>query len=215
MIPLLYTSEMDLPPEDFRVFAQWFAGKHAPDLWESGFLTCSCFRAVTPGDVTLIDFYQIPSWDVLNQPPYTTLKGDAGKTYVSGVNRWGASAIYDQQRIDEYQPEKCTFRLLGWITMLRYDGDLAAIEAALQGAEATFRAAGALRARYSRHGRPHPRRPTRVRPEGALLLESETESQAMALLAALEAALPASASNVSSFVGHCVVPWPETQVHGD
>ncbi|MHA6689603.1 hypothetical protein [Devosia sp. A449] len=215
MTPLLYTSEMDLPPEDFRTFAQWFAGKHAPDLWEAGFLTCSCYRAVTPGDVTLIDFYQIPSWDVLNQPPYTELKGDAGKAYVSGVNRWGASAVYDQARIDEYVPEKCSFRLLGWLTMIRYDGDLPAIEAALQAGDSVFRAAGAVRARYSRHGMPHPRRPVRSRPEGALILESENEQQAMSLLKALEAAMPASAQNVSSFVGQCVVPWPVTQVHGD
>lgn len=215
MPQLLYTSEMDLPHQDFRGFKQWFAGKHAPDLWEAGFLTCACYRAVTDCDVTLIDLYQIPSWEVLNTAPYTALQTDDGKRYYAGINRWGAQAVYDQARIDEYVPEKCTNRTLEWLTLIRFDGDLPVIEAALQAAEASYRAAGAVRARYGRHGRAHPRKNLRLRPMGVLMLESETELQALMLLKSLQAALPGDATNVSTFVGERVVPWNDLQVNGD
>ena len=215
MLPCLYTSEMDLPPQDVHGFKQWFAGKHSPDLYECGFITCACYRGVL-GDVTIFDLYQLPSWDVLNTPPYTEQSTDDGKKYYSGVNRSGRTVVYDQARIDEYVPEKCTLRTLSWISLVRYDGpDMAQIEAALQAEQDKFKAAGVVRARYVRRGKPHPRQGEHRRPEGLCLLECESEVTAMLMNKVLLAALPSSATSVSSFVGERVVPWPDHQVNGD
>lgn len=214
MVPCLYMSEMALPAVDVHGFKQWFAGRHAPDLYESGFLSCACYRGVL-GDVTIYDLYQLPSWEVLNSAPYTDLVVDDGKKYYSGTNKWGAQVIYDQARIDEFQPEKCSFRTLSWITVIRYDGDLPAIEAALQQATPEYEKAGAVRARYARQGKLHPRATAKGRPDGICMIESGTELAAMRLNAALQAAMPGFAEEVSSFVGERVAPWPDEQIHGD
>ena len=48
--PLLYTAELDLADADIEPFLEWYAYRHAPDVYEVGLLTCSCYRALDETD---------------------------------------------------------------------------------------------------------------------------------------------------------------------
>jgi hypothetical protein len=213
MVPVLYMSEMGLPEEDIRGFLQWFGAKHAPDLYESGFLTCTAYRAVQ-GDMTIFDMYTIPSWETLSTSPYKDMIPDDGAKYYGGRKTDGSNTIYDQVRIDEHVPEKCTLRTLEWISLVRFDGDLDAVEAALQANDKAFRDNKSIRVRYARRGKAHPKRPTH-RPAGICIIECEDEDSAVALNSCLLDAMPAGAEAVSTFIGWRAAPWSRTQVHGD
>ena len=58
-LPLLYTAELDLAEADIEPFRQWYANRHAPDVYQCGFLTCTCYQA-EEGDMNLLDMYELP-----------------------------------------------------------------------------------------------------------------------------------------------------------
>jgi hypothetical protein len=67
--PLLYTAELDLPDADIEPFKQWYASRHAPDVYHSGFLTCTCYR-MRGGDMNLFDLYELQDWAIFEHPRY-------------------------------------------------------------------------------------------------------------------------------------------------
>ena len=52
--PLLYAAELDLPEEDVEPFLQWYAYRHAPDVYQVGLQSCTCYR-VLGGGMNLFD----------------------------------------------------------------------------------------------------------------------------------------------------------------
>jgi len=42
----LYTSELDLPEEHIKPFFDWYAYRHAPDIYQIGFEICTSYRAI-------------------------------------------------------------------------------------------------------------------------------------------------------------------------
>ena len=65
----LYTSEMDLAPEHIDAFVQWYAFRHAPDIYQIGFDVCTSYRGVA-GDMNILDLYEIDSVDIFDTPQY-------------------------------------------------------------------------------------------------------------------------------------------------
>ena len=42
---IVYVAELNIAPADLPVFSAWYAGRHAPDLYQLGFRTCTSYRA--------------------------------------------------------------------------------------------------------------------------------------------------------------------------
>lgn len=72
MTPLLYTAELDLDEADVPAFLDWYAYRHAPDVYVVGLLTCACYR-VHGGDMNLFDIYELPTTALFETARYQGL----------------------------------------------------------------------------------------------------------------------------------------------
>ena len=48
----LYTSELDIPEEHIDAFVNWYAFRHAPDIYQIGFDVCTSYRGIA-GDMMM------------------------------------------------------------------------------------------------------------------------------------------------------------------
>ena len=201
--PIVYTAELDLPPAAERAFNDWYAGRHAPDLYRAGFHTCTSYRAIE-GGLTILDLYEAGSWDVFAGEAYRRIgERDAHAAPVLAARTDFTHTVYASPPGTPIDAD--------WITLLRFGASDAA-EAALHDwldaeGRAFFARHGARQVRPLRRGRDHPTLPSR-RPRCALLVEwcREPPPEARGL-----AALPASLGLTpdQGFTGLRLYPWPD------
>ncbi|MGE0420069.1 MAG: hypothetical protein AB7O80_24960 [Acetobacteraceae bacterium] len=205
-MPLLYTAELDLAEEDITPFLQWYAYRHAPDVYQVGIRTCSCYR-VLDGDMNLFDLYELPDWRLFETERYRAMPGrDPYMAPLMQKRRNKAHTIYDQRLVLPASDEPCLDA--DWIAVARFFAPAEADEsiiAALTAAFPALAAAGATRLRYATRGKDHPRNPT-FRPRAMAVVEWPHAPPADVALMDLLAPL-GGATELSGFTGHRVYPW--------
>ncbi len=206
--PLLYTAELDLADGDIEPFLQWYAYRHAPDVYQVGIRTCTCYR-VSGGDMNLFDLYELPDWALFETERYRGMADrDPYMAPLMQKRRNKAHTIYDQRLILPASAEPCLDA--DWIAVARFAVPAAADAAiidTLTAAFAGFAAAGARRLRYATRGKDHPRNPT-FRPRSMVVVEWPECPPDGTGLPALLAPL-AGVDQMSDFIGHRLYPWPD------
>jgi hypothetical protein len=120
MQSLLYTAELDLAEEDVRPFLDWYAFRHAPDLFPLGFASCACYRTAD-GDMNLFDIYEIPGHDLFTAPGYRRMNGrDPYAAPILATRRNKAHTIYTQQALGTPSGGLMD---ADWLTVARFDTD--------------------------------------------------------------------------------------------
>ena len=207
--PVLYSAELELAEEDIPAFSAWYAGRHAPDLYQAGFTLCTCYRAVR-GSMNLIDFYEAPSWDIFESEAYRRIgPRDLYGPPLMKKRRDKAHTVYEYRAT---APGSTTTPFSAdWITFARFAAtpdDAAKLAAALSGPDgAALIAAGATRVRLAERGRDHPRNPTH-RPAYILIAEWDREPPSDDTGQFVSARI--ATSGLDSFMGYRLYPWPDT-----
>lgn len=200
--PLLYTAELDLAEADIPAFRDWYAFRHAPDVYQAGFLTCTCYQA-TQGDMNFLDIYEMADWSIFETPRYLGMRGrDPYMGPLMEKRRNKAHTVYEQQAIVPDQPG--AWFDADWVVVHRFatppEQD-AAIVALLR------EAAGAVRLRYATRAKDHPRNPT-FRPRCMIVAEHPTRpAEPEALVAQVRQRV--SLTDATLFVGQRIYPWPD------
>jgi hypothetical protein len=80
--PIFYIVEIDLPAQDraaaYEAFAAWYAGVHAPHLYEAGFTCCTSYRAMQ-GRMEIVDIYQADDWSIFASPRFARYREVAAR----------------------------------------------------------------------------------------------------------------------------------------
>ena len=209
-VPLLYTAELDLEEADIAPFLQWYAFRHAPDVYQVGFQSCTCYR-VLDGDMALFDLYEMPVWSLFETPRYQAMRGrDPYMDELMTRRRNKAHTIYDQHLIAPDAEEPCLDA--DWISVFRFampeelDDALVAVLARHQ---PLLEASGLKRVRFATRGQDHPRNPT-FRPRCMVVAEWDARPPKDSGIPDLlfDVAGDAIAED-SAFVGQRVYPWPD------
>jgi hypothetical protein len=212
VLPLLYTAELALDDADTEAFLQWYAYRHAPDLFPIGFQVCTCYRAVV-GDMTFLDIYEIPSWDIFTSRAYARMaERDRYAAEILARRRNKAHTIYEQRRLAPAGEVSGPSLDADWITAIRFDASLTGDEVAqaLQAEAARLAGDGAAAVRLAERTRDHPTYTTH-RPRFLLLSEwSERPQSDQGLLNRLERQMGGAVSDTTFVLGRRAYPWPDT-----
>lgn len=201
--PILYTAELDLADADIPPFRDWFAGRHASDLYEAGLKVCTCYRAVE-GGMSIIDIYEADDWAVFNGPAYVGIRPrDPYGPEILERRRNKSHTVYAN---DQGAIARGPFRA-DFVSLARFEAPAEAeakLRAALGGA-----APLAQRVRLVARTTDHPRNPT-FRPRLMLLAEwNDRPPSAAALDEWVTAQLGAAPESLDHFVGQRIYPWPD------
>jgi hypothetical protein len=208
---IIYVAELDITPAELPVFSAWYAGRHAPDLYQLGFRTCTSYRGVE-GGMDVIDLYEAAAWDIVASEDYRRMKArDAhAAPACAGRTDW-THTIYNYNAL---LPAGRHERLdADWISLARFDATPEA-EAALaawllDAGEATYARMGARSVRLLRRGRDHPTLKSR-RARCALLAEwADEPPSASRGLAPVPPILAGGLRPDESFAGFRLYPWPD------
>jgi hypothetical protein len=209
--PLLYTAELDLAEANIEPFLQWYAYRHAPDVYNVGFQTCTCYR-VLDGDMNLFDLYEMPSWDLFETERYRGMRGrDPYMDALMEQRRNKAHTMYDQCVIAPFEPKPCLDA--DWITVFRFavpEETDEVIADLLTRHQPLLAASGMKRIRFATRGKDHPRNPT-FRPRCMVVAEWD-ERPAEDFGGIPDLLFDAAGDTIeedSAFVGHRIYPWPD------
>ncbi len=213
MSPLLYTAELDLAEPDIEPFLQWYAYRHAPDVFRAGFSTCACYRVDDAG-MNLFDIYEIPSSAVFETPWYRAMRGrDPYMAALMAKRRNKAHTVYEQHLI---APNTSGPGLdADGISVFRFGlnaDDPEALDDAIAGAlsrhQPLMAASGLIRVRYATRGQDHPTNPT-FRPRCMVVAEWAGPPPAdSGIPDVLHAAAGEAIVDDSAISGSRVYPWP-------
>jgi hypothetical protein len=212
--PIIYTAELDYPQADLAHFADWYAYRHAPNLYEAGFRTCTCYRAVT-GGMDVIDIYEAESAAVFDAPRYRAM--GPKDPYVAEIltkRLDKAHTVYDQLLIAPPAPPGETPALdADWISLIRFAAATATDDriAAWLGDGETARlfALGAKRLRFAQRTGDHPVYTTH-RPRCLFLIEwPERPPRDADTQRRMSERFGNEISDVDTFVGYRLYPWPD------
>ena len=209
-LPLLYTAELDLAEADIEPFRQWYANRHAPDVYQCGFLTCTCYQA-EEGDMNLLDMYELPDASAFRSERYRGMPGrDPYMADLMAKRRDKAHTIYAQHLIAP--DEDGAWLNADWIAVFRFDSPASA-DAAVINALAIevghLRDLGIRRVRFACREQDHPSYTT-TRPRCLVVAEWPHRPPAEADLAnRLRSRFGAQIANPNVFVGHRIYPWPD------
>ena len=209
MAPLLYIAELDLMEADVEAFLNWYANRHAPDLFSIGFRSCTCYRT-SGGDMNLFDAYEIPGHHVFADPHYEGLsRRDAYAGPILAKRRNKAHTIYEQALLDRVAVEPVPPLDADGIVVARFEmsGELEAIGAEFSGHLANWRDAGVVRARLGIRTHDHPTYTT-CRPRCILLLECNRRGSECDVLASVAGTALALGSRLDLFSARRLYPWP-------
>ena len=214
---ILYIAEVDYPKEHHEphgVFADWYAHRHAPDLFKLGARTVSSYRPIV-GGLAVLNVYEIPDPAVFKTPAYAAISSrDPYGTEVRGTSagRRRAQTLY-LQRIA--LPADDGYIDADWVSILRFampeSEDVALID---------WVSTDALR-QLAPFGVKHIRLGTRIpetvgagtfRPRCVIFAEwSAQPPEAAELLPALVRRFGARATEAELFVGSRIYPWPDVR----
>lgn len=207
MPPLIYTAELTLDPADQQPFLEWYAFRHAPDLYPIGFQACTCYRAEV-GDMTFLDIYEIPGIEIFDGRAYAAMaERDPYAAEILARRSDKAHTVYEQRPLSG---EGATLDA-DWVSVLRFDAEIASEElfSMLADPAAELRSAGALHVRMGERTHDHPVYTT-LRPHFLVMSEwSGRPKDEELLFERIPRYLGAAISRVAPFLGRRVYPWPD------
>lgn len=213
--PILYIAEVDYPAEHSAPHGKWndwYAHRHAPDLFKLGARSVSSYRPVV-GGLAALNVYEMPDAAVFTTPAYkgmTPKDPYAIETRELSAGRKRAQTLYLERAM---LPADGQTLDADWISVLRFD--LPELEDAalldwLQGDAWKILVA---------HGVKHLRYGTRIaenvgagsfRPRCVIFAEwAVRPPEAADLLPALARRFAASVTEVENFIGWRAYPWPD------
>lgn len=208
----LYTAENEYTPELLHEFGEWYAFRHAPDIFRVGFQSASSYRAVE-GGLNVFGIYEIPSPDIFLTPEYRALgKRDSHRDrIIVGKVSARAHTTYQQRALWPETGGPPARLDADWLSAIRYDAEPSLDEAAA----GFFRPGhggrlGGGSARQLRFGRRKGERPESVtdRPSCILVAEWSVRPEPGAVIwKAFLDALGDRVSNISFYTGYRVYPW--------
>lgn len=208
----LYTSELDIPEEHIDAFVNWYAFRHAPDIYQIGFDVCTSYRGIA-GDMMIMDLYEIDSVDIFDTPQYRGIaQSDPYSAALLAHRSNKAHTIYSQLFV---APEPVDSRALlnaDWIGALRFefaDADRNTLLDYLGSGEALrILLAGAKRVRLAVRTKGGPKHVS-SRPSCMLLTEWPEQPAIADIGARLGARFGPLVREQSFFVGYRLYPWPD------
>jgi hypothetical protein len=208
----LYTSELDLAEEHIKPFFDWYAYRHAPDIYQIGFEVCTSYRAIE-GDMAIFDLYEINTVDVFDTAKYRAVSANDPYSGALLANRKAkAHSIYAQLYV---APEPEDLRPLlncDWLRVDRFntvDTSADGICDYLDAGEAErILLSGGKRVRLAARTKAGPKhvsnRPT------FMMLSEWAEKPAIADIGTrIAKRFGRDVSEQSVFVGYRVFPWPD------
>jgi hypothetical protein len=218
--PIFYIVEIDLPAEDraaaYKAFAAWYAGVHAPHLYEAGFTCCTSYRALQ-GRMEIVDVYQADDWSIFESARFARYRAvAAGDPHLPPF----MPAIANLRTPYRYMPWRgqshdvlCRPLAADWIAVWRFrtDGDLLARAAdwLADGGEAMLLAAGVHGIRLLARTRPAPTGHS-THQDGAIVLEWHSPPAGNLLDGSwLPDWLATALGGDVAFAGSRLYPWAE------
>ncbi|WP_417426861.1 hypothetical protein [Hoeflea sp.] len=210
MTQLLYTAELALNPEDRKDFLDWYAYRHAPDLYAIGFKVCTCYQAII-GDMTFFDLYEIDGLEVFDSAGYARMAAnDLYAAEILARRRDKAHTLYRQHFLAPVETHDAPTLDADWLSVLRFDATSNFVELVqtLAADAADLVCAGAVRVRLAERSGVHPVYTT-SRPQFMIVVEwSRKPDDAKAQLLQLQERLRPFVSEMLPFFGNRVFPWP-------
>ncbi len=213
----LYIVELEMPPAHIDEFTEWFAFRHAVDLFKSGFQNCSCYRAVE-GGMNLCDIYELASPEIFWTDAYQNVRKNDPHDGILQKRTDHTASIYTQRRVDG-SPVGAAMEMLDadWVSMIRFDASAAAeakLIAWIEGSEwPRLSAAGATRLRFGARSSDHPLAGPSKRPRCVMLAEwNQRPGNAAEIVARLKQQFADDLSGLDAYVGYRIYPWANKPV---
>lgn len=210
----LYTSELDLPEEHVDAFVDWYAFRHAPDIYQIGFDVCTSYRGIA-GDMMIMDLYEIDSVDIFDTPQYRTIaQTDPYSAELLARRSNKAHSIYSQLFVAPPPVDARPLLNADWISIERFGLADAGADArdlidCLEAGEAErILLAGAKRVRLAGRTKAGPKHVSH-RPPYMLLVEWPQQPPAAEVGTRLGERFGAALCERSHFVGYRLYPWPD------
>lgn len=215
--PLMHILDLDLPEQNIEYFTAWYAGRHASDLFYCQYDNITSYRVID-GDMTMLDLYQIPAFEVFESEAYLAQRDQDPYAIEAGSPATNASTtIYEYAAEATGVNDNPTARLdADWISVIRFEADSdarARVAAALTDPSGTTRESlverGSGPLRLLVKGRPHPFVPSQ-RPNAALVIEWNQEPPSRAEILEVLAA-PLDTLDVAVTTAARLYPWPNNR----
>lgn len=215
--PILYIAEVDYPAEHHAPngrWNNWYAHRHAPDLFKLGARSVASYRPVT-GGLAALNVYQIPDSEVFKTSAYAAMTPKdpyAIETRDLSAGKKRAQTLYLERAV---MPGDGATIDADWISVLRFalpEGEDAALIDWLK--------RDAMRM-LDAHGGKHLRFGTRIaqnvgagsfRPRCVIFSEWKAQPpESVELLPLLERRFGAAVTDHERFVGWRAYPWPDVK----
>lgn len=206
----LYTSELDIAEEQIDAFINWYAFRHAPDIYQIGFDVCTSYRGIA-GDMMILDLYEIDSVDIFDTPRYRTIaQSDPYSAGILAHRSNKAHTVYSQMYVAPVPVDARALLNADWISVERFefaDADKDALLTYLDGGEAErILLAGAKRVRLAARTKAGPKHVSN-RPPYMLLVEWPEQPSIADIGERLSARFGPAILDRSFFVGYRLYPW--------
>ncbi|MGG5819538.1 hypothetical protein [Falsiroseomonas sp. HW251] len=212
---IFYVVELALPREHLPDFVTWYAGVHAPHLFQGGFTTCTSYLAVS-GGLSVVDIYQAKDWSLFHSAPFARYRALASADpYRPAIlaevtnprtvyHHHAGSPLPSRDPAAPFHAD--------WVLMWRFPGD-ASLEKRVAAwlddeGDAALRRLGAQGVRLLHRGKDTPTG-TSFRPALAVVTEWDRRPAEAAANAALPDWIRAAIGDEEGFAGLRLYPWPD------
>ncbi len=215
--PILYIAEVDYPAEHSAPhgkWSDWYAHRHAPDLFKLGARSVASYRPVV-GGLAALNVYEIPDSALFATPAYkgmTPKDPYAIETRELSAGKRRAQTLYLERAV---LPADGRTLDADWISVLRFGLPQSEDDALVEWLR------GDLYGRLAEQGIRHLRYGTRIaenigagtfRPRCVLFAEWPAQpSETADLLPALSRRFGAAIIDAEDFVGWRAYPWPDVK----
>jgi hypothetical protein len=215
--PILYIAEVDYPAEHSAphgTWNEWYAHRHAPDLFKLGARSVSSYRPVV-GGLAALNVYEIPDAAIFDTPAYKAMTPKdpyAIETRELSAGKKRAQTLYLERAV---LPADGQVLDADWISVLRFDLPEFADDALLDWLQ------GDARRMLVAHGVKRLRYGTRIhkvigagsfRPRCVIFAEWAVQPpEAADLLPELSRRFDASVTEAENFIGWRAYPWPDVK----
>src|SRR5436190_2733060 len=208
----LYTSELDLDEQHIKPFFEWYAYRHAPDIYQIGFEVCTSYRAIE-GDMAIFDLYEINTADGFETAKYRALSVNDPYSATLLANRKAkAHSIYSQLYVAPEPEDTRPLLNCDWLRVDRFNtvntSNNALADYLDAGEAERILLSGAKRIRLAARTKAGPKHVS-DRPTFMVLSEWVDKPPIADIGTRLAKRFGNDVSDQSVFVGYRMYPWPD------